>query len=339
MSNLKKSILVVLFILLSLLLVKLFIFSGEAETDRENDTAYYDASKRFYKIFNVKIPDKLDFCGEIVPLDKFYVYEGVDRELLVNTYWQSNSILMFKRSFRYFRLFDSILAAHQVPVDFKYLAMIESGLENNLVSPAGAAGIWQFLKSTGQEYGLSVNSEIDERYHVEKSTIAACKYLKKAKATFNSWTLAAAAYNMGSVGLSETLKLQKSDNYYDLFLNKETQRYVYRILALKIIYQSPLSYGFYLRNTDLYPEIPAYSVTIDSSVSDWAEFAVKHNSNYRELKEMNPWILKYSLTNKERKKYEVLFVQPKFRNYYDLLKNSPETDRLFNDTLKINSIR
>jgi len=334
----KRISIVLIIILIAFLLGQFFIFSKINNRSNPTDSQYYEAGKRFYKIFSIKIPESLTFAGEEVPLDKFYVREGLDRELLVNSYWQSNSMLLLKRSFRYFPLIDSILIANQVPADIKYIALIESGLEN-IVSPAGAAGFWQFLKATGSSYGLEINQDVDERYNLEKATVAACKYLKEAHAHFNSWTAAAAAYNMGTDGLDAVMTSQKCNNYYDLYLNKETQRYVYRILAVKLIYQSPVNYGFYLRNTDMYPEIPVYSVTVDSAVSNWPDFAKQHNSNYRILKELNPWIIKYSLANKENKKYKVLFPKPGYEKYSKLFSEIKQDGSLFNDTLKVDQIR
>lgn len=335
-----KHILVIGFSVLALLItLKVFIFSNKIAEKNESDVSYYSAGNRFYKIFNVRIPEKLDFAGEDVPLDKFYVREGLDKELLVNTYWQSSLILMLKRSQRYFPVIDSVLKANQMPGDFRYLAMIESGLDFSVVSSSGATGIWQFMKSTAQEYGLTINAEIDERYDLIKSTVAACRFLKSSKERYNSWTLAAASYNMGNDGISKMLEKQKANNFYDLYLNKETQRYVYRILALKIIYQSPVAYGFYLRNIDLYPEIPTYTVAVDSAVADWADFAIKNNSNYRILKELNPWILKYTLTNKENKTYQIKFPKLGFEKYSMLRTTVKEEDHLFNDTIKTDQIR
>ena len=328
----------VIIILLAVFFGALFIFSKTNTDNKASDDKYFDASQRFYKIFNIRIPETVDFAGEQVPIDKFYVREGLDRELLVNSYWHSNTILMFKRAYRYLPFMDSILKANRIPTDFKYLAMIESGLEN-IVSPAGAAGFWQFMKPTGLKYGLEINNEMDERYNLEKSTIAACKYLKSSYDYFHNWTLAAASYNMGVNGLNEVLKNQKADNYYDLYLNKETQRYIYRIIALKLIYQSPVKYGFYLRYNDMYPQIPVYTVKVDSTVTNWADFAINNNSNYRILKEFNPWILKYTLTKKENKEYKILFPQPGFEKYSKLLSEIEYDDNLFNDTLKVDQIR
>jgi len=334
-----KRILVVFLVLVAaFLLVELFIFSKKNTPGTLSDSTYFEAGKRYYKIFNVKIPDSLAFAGENVPLDKFYVREGLDRELLVNSYWQSNTLLLLKRSFRYFPLIDSILAAHKVPSDFKYLALIESGLEN-VVSPAGAAGFWQFLKTTASSYGLTVNQEVDERYDLEKSTIAACNYLKGAYQHFHSWTLAAASYNMGLAGLDAVIENQKTSNYYDLYLNKETQRYVYRILAVKLIYRNPVGFGFYLRHRDLYPPIPLYSVIVDSAVACWPDFARENNSNYRILKELNPWIIKYSFTNKENKIYKVKFPKQGYEQYTKLFSETKQEETLFNDTLTVDRIR
>ena len=336
--GLKKVGIVGLSVVVVLLAVKLFIFSDSKAKDDKSDGKYYDAGRRFYKIFAVKIPEKVDFAGETVPVDRFYVREGLDRELLVNSYWHSNSLLMFKRAYRYLPVMDSILKANNVSTDFKYLAMIESNLEN-ITSPAGASGYWQFLSGTGKHYDLEISAEIDERNNLEKATVAACKYLKTSYAHFKSWTLAAVSYNMGTEGLDEAMKTQKSTNYYDLYLNKETQRYIYRILAVKLIFQMPVAYGFYLRNIDLYPAIPTYSVSVDSAVASWPDFAISHKSNYRILKELNPWILKYTLTNKEHKKYTVKFPRPGFENYSALIGRIPETNTLFNDTLQIDQIR
>jgi membrane-bound lytic murein transglycosylase D len=338
MSILRKISFIIISLLVLLITLKIFVFSDKLAEDRKSDETYFNSSQRFYKIFTVRIPEKLDFAGEAVPLDKFYVREGLDRELMVNTFWHSNTFLMFKRSQRYFPIIDSVLKDNQVPVDFKYLAMIESGLEN-IVSPAGATGIWQFMKNTGTEYGLNISPEIDERYDLVKSSVAACKYLKAAKAKYNSWTLAAASYNMGTDGITDVMAKQKVNSFYDLSLNKETQRYVYRILAMKLIYQSPVMYGFYLRNLDLYPEIPTYTVIVDSAVADWADFAIKNHSNYRILKELNPWILKYTLTNKEKKTYLVRFPKPGFENYSSLTGIVKTEDHLFNDTIKTDQIR
>jgi hypothetical protein len=245
---------------------------------------------------------------------------------------------MFKRAYRWFPVIEPILKANSIPDDAKYIALIESGFENT-ASPAGASGFWQLMKATAESYGLEINSEIDERYSVEKATVAACKYLKTAYGKYKNWTLAAASYNMGMKAVDDALAAQQVTTYYDLYLNKETIRYVYRILAVKAIFQNPVKYGFYLRKCDFYPQIPSNIVIVDSAVESWAAFAIKNNSNYRILKEMNPWILKNSLINKTRKKYEVKFPKEGFTSWEQLTKQNSCDNTLFNDTLKIDQIR
>jgi membrane-bound lytic murein transglycosylase D len=304
----------------------------------DDDKAYREAFGRNYKMFSVEIPEKIDFAGENVPVNIFYVRESLDRELLVNSYWHSNTILMFKRAYRWFPIIDPILKKYGVPEDFFFLCMTESVLDN-VVSPAGASGFWQFLKNTATSYGLEVSTEVDERYHVQKSTEAACKYLKEAHAKYNSWTLAAASYNMGMGALDEQLKQEKTDNYYDLQLNRETLRYVYRILALKIIFHNPVNYGFYLRKKDFYPPIPTQVITTDTTIADLADFAIQYKVSYRTLKELNPWLVKNTLTNKDRKKYEILIPVNGNVNYETLINGIEDDSRVFNDTLKIKNIR
>ena len=204
-----------------------------------------------YRVYALKTPENINFCDEEVPLEFLDIRERLDRELLVNTYWQSNMLLLIKRSYRFFPLIEKILKEEDVPQDFKYLAVIESGLEN-VRSPKGAKGIWQIMSGTAREYGLEVNKNVDERYNLELSTRAACKYLKKAKNKFGSWTLAAAAYNRGIMGISRNLSRQKVENYYDLLLGRETSRYIFRILAVKEIMENANNYGFIFQENDLY---------------------------------------------------------------------------------------
>jgi membrane-bound lytic murein transglycosylase D len=206
--------------------------------DENEDKQYVQAFQNSYGIYAVPIPVGISFAGEKPPLADPDVIERLDREIHVNTYWQSNSLLMFKRANRFFPVIEPILKANGVPDDFKYLALIESGL-TNVVSPAGAVGFWQIMKGTGLDYGLEINNEVDERYHLEKATEAACKYLLDAKEKFGSWTLAAASYNMGMNGLEKQLERQKATNYYNILLNAETARYVFRILAVKAILENP----------------------------------------------------------------------------------------------------
>lgn len=255
-----------------------------------------------YEIKALKLPSYMALGDERVPLEKADIRERMDRELLVNTYWQSNGLLLIKRAHKFFPIIEPILAEHGVPDDFKYLALAESGLQN-VKSHAGAAGFWQFLKTTAKEYGLEVNNNVDERYNVEKATKMAAKYLKKAKNKFGTWTLAAAAYNAGGGRISKRLKEQKVDNYYDLLLNIETSRYVFRILALKEVIANPVKYGFVYDQEDLYNPTPTYDVEMTKPIANIPDFAKEYNVTYKELKLVNPWLRETKLINVSGKKY------------------------------------
>jgi len=257
-----------------------------------------------YNVYALEMPEGLNFAGEMVPVENPDIFERMDRELLVNTYWQSNGLLMFKRSQKYFPVIEPILKKNGVPEDFKYLAVIESGL-TNAVSPAGARGFWQIMKTTARENGLEVNANVDERYNLEMATEVACKYLKKAKEELGSWTLAAAAYNAGNAGISRRLKEQGVSDYYDLLLGEETGRYMFRIVALKEILNNPSTYGFNFNTGDLYNYIPTYKVEVDTAVTDFSTFAKIFGINYKILKIHNPWLRERHLNNKSRKKYTI----------------------------------
>ena len=249
-------------------------------------------------------PHSISFAGESVPLDKHYVLERLDRELLVNTFWHSNSILVFKRAAKYFPIIEPILQEKGIPDDFKYLAIIESGL-TNVKSPAGAEGFWQFMPKTAKDYGLEVNGEIDERLHLIKATESAVAYLKDAYMEFGNWTLAAAAYNAGVQRIKTSLEKQQTDSYYDLFLNEETSRYMYRLLATKLIFESPESYGFLIPKAQTYPFPKTKLVKVSTSPIDWVAFAQSQNMSYADLREMNPWIKGYQLSNRDNTEYEI----------------------------------
>ncbi|MBT8244561.1 MAG: lytic transglycosylase domain-containing protein [Winogradskyella sp.] len=257
-----------------------------------------------YNIYALEVPMDLNFAGEPLPLDSPDIYERMDRELLVNTYWQSNGLLMFKRAQKYFPIIEPILKENGIPEDFKYLSVIESGL-TNAVSPAGAKGFWQIMKTTGRENGLEINSNIDERYHLEKATKVACKYLKEAKVKFGNWTLAAASYNAGKAGIARRLEEQNVNDYYDLLLGEETGRYMFRIVALKEILNNPSKYGFNFTKNDLYKPVPTYKVKVDTAVVDFTKFAKKFGINYKILKIHNPWLREPHLNNKSRKLYHI----------------------------------
>ncbi|MBL4709482.1 MAG: lytic transglycosylase domain-containing protein [Flavobacteriales bacterium] len=213
-------------------------------------------------------------------------------------------MLYFKKANRWFPIIEPILAANNIPDDFKYLALIESGL-TNVVSPAGAAGYWQFLKTTGKEYGLQINGEVDERYHMEKATQAACDYLNDAHKKYENWALVAASYNVGMGKITKELERQKADSYYDLLLNTETGRYVFRMLAVKDILENPSRYGFNIRKGDLYKPLDFKVIKLDTAVANFADFAIDHNVSYKILKHFNPWLRDSYLKNTARTVYEV----------------------------------
>ncbi len=257
-----------------------------------------------YTIKALKIPDELTFAGEKVPTELYDIKERMDRELLVNTYWQSNGLLLIKRAHKYFPIIEPMLKKYGIPDDFKYLAVAESGLENNS-SPAGAAGFWHFLKSSAKEYGLEVNQNVDERYNLEKATKVAADYLKKSKKQFGTWTLAAAAYNAGNARIARNLKKQQVTDYYDLLLNSETSRYVLRIVALKEVLSYPKKYGFEFEKEDLYTSPATRTVRVDTVITNIASFAKGFNTNYKELKLHNAWLRENKLNNKSRKLYKI----------------------------------
>ncbi|PCJ66045.1 MAG: murein transglycosylase [Bacteroidetes bacterium] len=261
------------------------IISGKQTEQMDQENKMSDGMK----VYPVPIPSQLQFAGEAVPLEKFEIKERLDRELLVNSYWQSNTLLILKRTQRAFAVIEPILAKNGIPDDFKYLAVAESGLLN-VTSPAGAKGIWQFMPSSGKSYGLSINRMVDERYHLEKSTEAACLYLKKAYNRFGSWTLAAASYNRGINGINKDLNKQLVSDYFDMHLNTETSRYILRIIALKTIIENPSSYGFYIEDKDFYSPIETIDIYADSTIQNISEYAASLGTNYHVLKSLNPWI-------------------------------------------------
>ena len=230
--------------------------------------------------------------------------ERLDRELLVNNFWHSNSILVLKRAAKYFPIIEPILQENGIPDDFKYLAVIESGL-THVTSPAGAEGFWQFMPQTARDYGLEVNGGIDERLHLIKSTESAAAYLTDAYAVFGNWTLTAAAYNAGVQRIKISLEKQQTNLYYDLFLNEETSRYMYRMLATKLIFESPESYGFLIPKAQTYPFPKTKLVKVSTSPIDWVAFAQSQDMSYADLREMNPWIKGYQLSNRNNTEYEI----------------------------------
>ena len=282
----KNSISIVAIILIS----GLFIFA----TSYKNENSVVSKSTHF--------PASIEFSGENVPLNISDVKERFDRELLVNANLDASTLLIIKRANRAFPVIEPILKKYNVPDDFKYLAVAESALMN-ATSSAGAKGFWQFMPETAKEKGMEVNEMVDERYHLIKSTEAACKYLLEAKNKFGSWTLAAASYNGGLAGVNKQIDIQGVTNYYDLLLTEETHRYVFRILALKEIMKNPKLYGFELKDIELYQNIPTRKLDIDSSILDLASFAKNQGINYKILKIHNPWLRDKKLLNLNRKRY------------------------------------
>jgi hypothetical protein len=244
------------------------------------------------------LPDEIAFCGQKVNLKDEDIRERLDRELLVNAYYQSATLQALKRANRFFPVIEPILKENGIPDDFKYLAVIESNLVQ-AVSPAGAQGFWQFMPVTAKEHGLIMNGEVDERLNLEKSTVAACEYLKYAHDTLNDWVLAAASYNRGIGGVRSDMRWQGTTNYFDTHMNSETGRYVYRILAMKLIFEDPEAYGYNLKQTELYEPFKTTSVTVRSSINDLAEWSLAKGFNYKILIKLNPWILGNKLTVKK----------------------------------------
>jgi len=252
----------------------------------------------------MSFPASADFAGEPAPLNILDVKERLDKELVVNANYHSATIFHLKRAHRYFPVIEPILKQYNVPDDFKYLAVIESGLAN-VVSGSGARGFWQFMDNTAKEKGLEVTETVDERYHLEKATVAACKYFLAAKEKFGSWTMVAASYNAGMNGIAQRLEEQKVGNYYDLALPDETSRYVFRILAVKEIMKNPAMYGFTLYPSELYNVIPTKKIAVDSTINNLADFALKQGVNYKILKLHNPWLRDKKLSNASKKTYEI----------------------------------
>lgn len=304
---LKRILVVTGMIVISGGLVGLFLSFTEGEK-----SSIKTLGAAFQSVEAVGLPDSLAFANEKVPLENFDTKESLDREMLVNSYWHSQTLYLLKLSTRFFPIIEPILKREGVPDDFKYLALAESGLQQ-LVSPSKAAGMWQILEPTAKEEGLEVTAEVDERYHVEKATVVACNYLKRSYTLYGSWTMAAASYNIGRTGLLKQSVKQGSNNYYDLLLGEETGRYMFRILALKLIFQNPTAYGFELNESDYYPALQYREVEVDSSITKISEFAAQMGTNYKMIKYFNPWLRDGSLTNPKKKKYLIKIPVEGFR--------------------------
>jgi hypothetical protein len=284
-----------------ILSASVFLVNDDLITAKLNPDEQYPQG---YRIVTPPIPAQIEFAGERVPVENFEVRERVEREFIVNTYFHSLSILAMKRANRWFPVIEPILKKNNVPDDFKYLCVTESNLEN-VVSPAGATGFWQFMEAAGNKYGLEINNQIDERYHVEKSTQAACEYLKDAYETYGTWTMAAASYNMGTNGADDQLERQKTENYYNLVLNFETSRYIPRIVAIKYLMQNSKAYGFDIKEEELYKPLKTFEINLGSSVNDFADYSIALGLNYKILKLYNPWLRDNYLRNPNGRNYKI----------------------------------
>lgn len=279
----------------------LFTLSG---SDRVSPSDAFQASDTSFAHVIYKLPDTLSFAGERMPLENFDTRESLERELIMSAFRHSSTIMIIKRANRFFPMIEPILQANGIPDDMKYLVAAESEFAN-VVSPKGATGFWQIMQATGREQGMEINTVVDERYDVEKSTQFACDYLRRSYEQFGSWTLAAASYNGGRASISEQIKIQGLDNYYDLLLNEETARYIFRVAAYKLIITSPKSYGFDIKGDELYAPLKFYEVKVDTAITNFASFAKDKGTNYKMLKYLNPWLRKPYLTAKVNKTYVI----------------------------------
>ncbi len=285
----------------------LLLSSGESP-DTNHETLYSEGdggTSLPQRVRSVDLSGPFSFAGEEIPVDNLDVKERLDHELLRNAYFHRNTLLLLKRQARFFPTIERILAEEGVPDDLKFLAVAESGL-SNATSVAGAKGYWQFMKPTGSGYGLEINGEVDERYHLEKSTRAACAYLKDYYREFGDWRWVAAAYNMGGPNVRKWKERQRAATVFDLDINAETMAYLFRIVALKTIMQQPTDFGYELAPDDAYPPLNDYeTITVSNSISNLGDFALANGTTYRQLKVYNPWLVSGSLTISKGNSYEI----------------------------------
>lgn len=303
-----KASLLLLYTGLMTLVMTLVFFGSSSEEPQpawQRAVAGANSPQLPQQIASVDLNKAYTFAGERLPMDNFDVRERLDREFMVNSYWHSNTMMSIKLAHRYFPLMEEILKRNNIPDDFKYLAVAESTLRP-VASPAGAKGFWQFMEPVGKHYNLEITEDVDERFHVEKSTQAACELLRDYHKRFGNWTMAAAAYNLGETKMASEIKSQRGETYYDLNLNEETSRYIFRIVALKEILSNPENFGFYLREDQLYPPLNQYrTVEVSGPVENWGDFATEQGTTYRMLKIYNPWLRTTKLQNRSGKTYQV----------------------------------
>jgi hypothetical protein len=311
MTNTKKNAVLMSFILISTIIIITSV-QGFIGFNSSPGTEYMKSDSA-YSIRSFNLPDTVTFAGEVMPLENFDTRESLDREILTSAYRHSSTILILKRANRYLPVIEKILEKNNIPDDIKYLVAAESEY-SNMISPAGATGFWQIMPATGREAGMEINSVVDERYNIEKSTQFACDYLQKSYEKYGNWTLAAASYNGGRAGIDEQIEIQNQNNYYDLLLNEETARYIFRAVAYKLVITDPLRYGFNISKEDLYPELDYYEVKVDSSITRFSDFAQHYGTNYKLLKFLNPWLRKPYLPAKSKKDYLIKIPEEGMRN-------------------------
>lgn len=295
----------------------LLVGNGKFHPDRESIKSQVPS----YTV-PLPVPESISFADETIDLRRYDLRERLDRELMAFTYMHSSTLLLLKRANRYFPVIEPILREAGLPDDLKYLAAIESSLNPQARSKAGAAGMWQFMRGTGRDFGLEVNDNIDERYHVEKSTRAACRYLRQAYDKYGSWLCVAASYNAGQGRITQQLQKQGATRAVDLWLVEETARYMFRLLAAKAVLTQPQAYGFLLKHSDLYPPIPYTTDTITTEIADLAQYAQSKGITYAQLKDANPWLRDTFLQNRSGRTY-VLHIPTQAGMYYDPKKTVP----------------
>jgi membrane-bound lytic murein transglycosylase D len=304
MINSKRKTILTAYLLTGSIIIILSIAQSFKGFSSKPEGGMHQESDSVYTIKSFELPGNVTFAGEEMPLDNIDTRESLEREILTTAYRHSSTILIIMRAHRYLPMIEKILKKNNVPDDFKYLVAAESEY-SNMVSPAGATGFWQIMPETGREEGMEINTVVDERYDIEKSTQFACEYFLKSYEKYGNWTLAAASYNGGRGGIDEQIDIQHQNNYYDLLLSEETARYIFRAAAYKLVISSPESFGFKILEKDLFPEFNCYEVKVDTAVTDLTAFAQKFGTNYKILKLLNPWLRKPYLVLKPNKEYMI----------------------------------
>lgn len=278
---------------------------GTQEKDASKETTDTSTAAQPAAIVFPKLPMKMTLAGQTISLEDEDLRERLDREVLMNAYYQSATTGYFKRANRYFPMIEKILKEEGIPDDFKYLAIIESGLQQ-AVSPVGAQGFWQFMPNTAELYDLEMSADVDERLNIEKSTRAACQYLKSAKAQLGDWIMTTASYNRGVGGVQDDMAWQGTEHYFDTDQNSETGRYVFRLMAIKLIFENPEAYGYFPKKMELYEPFKTKAVTVSSSITNLAEWAIEQGFNIKILRKLNPWLKTTRLTINGGKSYSIL---------------------------------